>query len=203
VGGGQPGREETSPSASTAAMSAKLNHPEIEKPVRIKLSSLLTALLLPNPASLQLKCRTINKPVTATDVSDILEFSLPGGHEFALYVDRVTHRPAMISYRLPAPNAELATSPGHNPTLDRRNADAEASTSRVQAFLSDYRIVCGRGVGELWLPHRITWTMDGKTTEDIRVRTFKLNPSLKPKLFEKKTSNISNNISSWFLRVSQ
>jgi hypothetical protein len=59
----------------------------------------------------------------------------------------------------------------------------------IEISVSDYRAVSEKGIGTIWLAHRITKIADGHTVEDITIKTFKLNPDLKAKQFERKRSS--------------
>ena len=50
-----------------------------------------------------------------------------------------------------------------------------------QIDFSDYR-----EVGGMRLPHRFTKSVDGNVNEEVEVKTFKVNPAIKPEKFEKK-----------------
>ena len=50
-------------------------------------------------------------------------------------------------------------------------------------YFSDHKKVNG-----VMLPHRLMRAVDGKTTEEIEIKSYKANPTLDPQMFEKKAS---------------
>ncbi|HKX28688.1 MAG TPA: hypothetical protein VJ302_13400 [Blastocatellia bacterium] len=105
---------------------------------------------------------------------DLLSVKGPDGFAVWLYVDQRTHRPSMLSYLAPAPpetgNQQL-----------NQDETGEPIMINYQCVFSDYR-----HVGDLWLPHQMTRTADGRVIEEWRIHKYKLNPELKPGQFEKR-----------------
>ena len=105
---------------------------------------------------------------------DLISVKGPDGFAAWLFVDQRTHRPSMLSYLAPAPS---------DPGNQQLNQDetGEPIMINYQCVFSDYR-----HVGDLWLPHQMTRTADGRVIEEWRIHKYKLNPELKPDRFEQR-----------------
>jgi hypothetical protein len=119
-----------------------------------------------------------------------------GPDKFAarFFLDQKSHKPMMLSYlgRLPRIVMRTVEGPaGNKDDHDKRLKDAEKEEKDLQNSLPpevEMQVVYEdyRNVGGIELPHRITRSNDGKVTEQIEFKKFKLNPPLKPSSFEKK-----------------
>jgi hypothetical protein len=103
-----------------------------------------------------------------------------------LFVDSKTHLPLMLTYMAPVPRA-FTRRPDDTPETIRKRAEEMRATPpqlvENTVFFSEHKKVDG-----VMLPHRFTRSVDGKTTEEIEITKYKSNPTLDPKMFEKKTS---------------
>lgn len=95
-----------------------------------------------------------------------------------LFFDKQTHRLLMLSYRGRAPRA-LALKPGSSGDIKKA---LNTSDSELQLRFADYRTVSG-----IQLPHLITHAADNQDYQEWRLKSFKVNPSLKPEKFRKKS----------------
>ncbi len=105
---------------------------------------------------------------------DALSVTGPDGFAVWLFVDQKTHRPSVVNYRAPAPR---------NPRNQNLNEDETGEPKMIdyQLFFADHK-----QVGNVWLPHRIVKTSEGRIIEEWKLSKYKLNPDLKPNKFEKK-----------------
>jgi hypothetical protein len=103
-----------------------------------------------------------------------------------LFVDSNTHLPLMLTYMAPQMRA-FTRRPDDTPeTIRKRMEEERAKPPQMvenSVFFSDHQKVNG-----VMLPHRITRSVDGKTTEEIEIKKYKANPTLDPQMFEKKAS---------------
>jgi hypothetical protein len=101
--------------------------------------------------------------------ADFLKFSRENGPSVILALNQKTHVPIAASYCL------YGADEYHNP-----------DSTEVQIYFSEYRAVSGKKGVRMLLPHQITKMENGKTTERMSIKKYKLNSDLKPKQFEKK-----------------
>jgi hypothetical protein len=117
--------------------------------------------------------------------ADVLDVK---GEGFAarLFVDSKTHLPLMLTYQAPQMRA-FTRRPDDTPeTIRKRMEEERAKPPQMvenTVYFSDHQKVNG-----VMLPHRLTRSVDGKTTEEIEIKKYKANPTLDPQMFEKKAS---------------
>lgn len=127
--------------------------------------------------------------------ADVIEIA--GRDEFRarLFIDQQTHRPLMVSYRGPRPIVRMVRGPapgahGSAPAAGeprpRHGAPGQADETPqpiadMQLFFAEYREVDG-----LWLPHRLSRSIDGEPGEEIEFERIEVNVDLEPSLFDTK-----------------
>lgn len=140
---------------------------------------------------------------SADGKADVLEVKDERGQPVRLFLDQATHLPLMLSFQEIRPRMMMGgpggpgggrggpggRGPGAGgPPPDReemrRRLEAEGppAPSAVSMYLADYRRVDG-----VMLPHRITQSVDGQPVDEWTIEKVKVNPSVKPDLFEKKS----------------
>ncbi len=169
-GGSRQPRVERPPAPGTGESS-----PEFQRQMRADFSCLLIALSLASPDPKA--AFTYDGEQGENDSkADILKVKGGDGITYTVGIDRKSHRPVTVGYDLSS-----SGTPGTDGTA------AEARSMSIQFLFSDYELAKAKGVGGVWLPHEIIKTSDGRTLENMRLKKLDLNPSLKPKHFEKKT----------------
>ena len=109
--------------------------------------------------------------------ADVIDVRTATGFAARLFLDKQTHRLLVLSYRGRAPRA-LAFKPGSSGDVKKT---LNMSDSELELRFADYRTVSG-----IQLPHRITHVADGQAYQEWQIKSFKVNPSLKPEKFRKK-----------------
>jgi hypothetical protein len=161
-----------------------------QQDLRAEFARYALALLLNPPPSLAAEFSYAGEAEAPGGRADALDIKGANGFSARLFLDRVTHRPLMLSYRGVAPRGGMTSSTAGGVSkedLDKivKEAQAKAAAQQEAEILvsfSDYRPVNG-----IYFPHLITKAANGKTTEEWKLRQFKINPpDLKPQKFEKK-----------------
>jgi hypothetical protein len=105
--------------------------------------------------------------------ADVVEVRPTTGAPTRLFLDPATHLPLMITW---------SGQPSRGGDIRRRGAAAPAAPAQGQATLelhiSDYKTVNG-----VKLPHLITRGTEGTTQEEVKIKSFKINPALKADTF--------------------
>ena len=105
--------------------------------------------------------------------ADVLEVKPANGVPTRLFLDPMTHLPLMITW---------SGQPSRGGDIRRRGAAAPAPPAQGQATLvlhmSEYKTVNG-----IRLPHLITRGTEDTTQEEIKVKSFKINPTFKADTF--------------------
>jgi hypothetical protein len=105
--------------------------------------------------------------------ADVLEVRPANGVATRLFLNPTTHMPLMITW---------SGQPPRGGDIRRRGAAAPAAPPQGQATLElhmgDYKTVNG-----IKLPHLITRGPEGITQEEIKIKSFKINPNLKADTF--------------------
>lgn len=137
--------------------------------------------------------------------ADVVEVKAENGTAIRLFVDETTHLPLMLQYQEVRPRVMTAGPGGPggpggaagrggrgrgapagerpDPEEIRRRMESmpPPAPSTVTLYLADYKAVDG-----VRLPHRLTQAVDGKTVEEWTIEKVKVNPDVKPDLFQKK-----------------
>jgi hypothetical protein len=152
----------------------------------------LLAWLLVAPETFPLEFSYAGEAESEDGRADVLDVKAPAGFAARLFLDQKSHRPLMLGYRAVAPRMVVNMSGGRPATQEERDKllkdaqkraeaqAAEAKESEMMVYFSDYREVDG-----ILLPHQITRSVDGETSEEMQVSKFKINPPLKPERFQK------------------
>ena len=142
--------------------------------------------------------------------ADILECKEETGRTLRLFIDQDTRLPLMVQYQDPKPMVLVAGGPGRGPggpggppsaagpggapgqpgsTMTPEEAQKRAEEMRrnppqmgnFAMHLGDFKKVDG-----LMLPHKIETSIDGEPNEEWTIEKYKVNPSVKADLWEKK-----------------
>lgn len=130
--------------------------------------------------------------------ADILEAKEETGRTLRLFIDQATHLPMMVQYQDPKPMVLVAGGPGGpgrgpggpgGAPMTPEEAQKRAEELRrnppplgtYALHLSDFKKVDG-----LNLPHRIETSLDGEPNEEWTIERYRINPSVKADLWEKK-----------------
>lgn len=162
--GGPGGIVNASPEAQAA----------MERQVRADFNRFLVGVLLAPGGSSQFTYSFDREMETKEGKADLLGVMGPDGFAVLLLIDQKSHRPWMVNYRAPAPR-------GPRPQPAEQDETGEPKMIDVQVFFADHK-----QVGNVWLPHRIVKSTDGRIIEEWKVSKYKLNPEIKANRFEKK-----------------
>jgi hypothetical protein len=157
---------------------------------RADMARMALALLVAAPASMPLEYAYGGAAESDDGKADVIEAKGPGSFAAKLFLDQRTHRPLMLQYRGVAPQMRIQTQQMQGPPDAARARQAEEAahgnaapqpapqTVDIALYLDDYKAVDG-----VQLPHRISRSIDGKTTEETTCKTIRLNPSFKADTF--------------------
>jgi hypothetical protein len=104
--------------------------------------------------------------------ADVLEVKPASGVPTRLFLDPTTHLPLMITW---------SGQPSRGGDIRRRGATAAAppqGQATLELHMGDYRTVSG-----IKLPHLITRGTEGITQEELKIKSFKINPNFKADTF--------------------
>jgi hypothetical protein len=157
---------------------------------RADLARLAVVFLLTPPMSMPLEFTDGGEAESPDGKADVIDVKGPGSFAARLFLDKSSHRPLMLSYQGVAPRVVVSTmrgGPAPDAAAAQRQADAAAAAQPppqavdIQLFLDDYRSVDG-----VMLPHHLSRSVDGKTTEELTFKTIKVNPAFKADAFSGK-----------------
>lgn len=137
-------------------------------------------LLLTAPASRAIDVAFAGEAESPDGKADMLDVSGAGSPLARLFLDKSTHRPLMVTYRGPAPRVMTRVQRGAPPegAASAPAGPPPAPIADITVFLEDYKQVEG-----IWMPHRLSRSIDGKPSDEWIFKTIKLNPSFKADAF--------------------
>ena len=144
---------------------------------RAELARMTLALLLTTPPSVPVELTAAGQAESPDGKADVVDVKGPGAFAARLFLDAVSHRPLMLTYRGMAPRIVVQTRRADEPA-SAAEAPKPSEAVDIAMFLDDYRSVDG-----VLLPHHITRSIDGKPSEEWTLKTIKVNPAFKPDAF--------------------
>jgi len=141
-----------------------------EQSIHVGFARLLLVWLGATPSSMPVEFTYAGQAVAQADgkKADVLNVTGPNDFAARLFIHSDTHQVLMLSYKAVSRNR------------DAQEASANASEAEARWVVSDYRNVNG-----LSLPHRLVIFLDGRPVEEVNIKKVKINPSLKPSMFER------------------
>jgi hypothetical protein len=118
--------------------------------------------------------------------ADVLEFKTPDGVATRLMVDEKTRMPLMMSWTgTPSGLSAIAgrgNRGGNQGQQGRRGGGpaGQGGPAPLQMYFSDYKTV-----NNIKLPHLIQSGANGETTEELVVKSYRINPSFRAEIFQK------------------
>jgi hypothetical protein len=192
LNGNEAWRDTTSNSASASVMTVKPVTPadkeaELQE-VRAAFARYMLGLLLTAPESMPVEFSYAGEAEAPEGRAHVLDLKAAGGFQARLFLDKKTHFPLLMSYKIPdAPGSlklpAVASTIAREMYKEMKQAQSEAvaaNQNEIQLFFSDYRAVNG-----VYLPHRLTRAVNGQTIEEWEMEKFVVNPQLKPERFAK------------------
>jgi hypothetical protein len=139
----------------------------------------------------------VGKAESPDGQADVLDVKGEGNFAARLFVDATSHLPIMVTYmerdmsrgmmrvqRGPANETEEQRRARFEEERKKREAEGPPPMVEYAWFLADYKKVDG-----VQLPHRFTLQVGDKPSQEWEIKKFKINPTLDPEQFKKKTSN--------------
>jgi hypothetical protein len=155
---------------------------------RAELARFAVAFLLTSPASMPIEFSDGGEAESPDGKADVVNVKGPGSFAARLFFDKASHRPLMLSYQGVAPRMVVQTMRGGPPpaaAAPPHGAEGAAPPTPqavdIQMFLDDYRAEDG-----VMLPHKVSRSVDGKTTEEWTFKTIRINPTFKADAFSGK-----------------
>lgn len=156
------------------------------------------ALLPVSGATSGLTFTYVGKAESPDGQAEVLEAKGEGNFAARLFVDASSHLPIMVTYmdrdqsrmmvmragRAPAGETEEQRRARFEEERKKREAEGPPPMVEYSWFLADYKKVDG-----VQLPHRFTLQVGDKPSQEWEIKKFKINPTLDPEQFKKKTSN--------------
>ncbi len=160
--------------------------------IRAEMYRTLLGIIPGNPALSQLSYTWIARAEAPNGAADVLEVAGPDNFTARLFIDEATRMPLMLSFMqrgqraFVQPPAELTTQEARREWFEQQRAriEAEGPPPMVEArvFFADYQ-----KTGGVLFPHLITRQVNGEIQEQVTIGKYKVNPSIKPSQFQKKT----------------
>ncbi len=172
---------------------------------RVQLHRLLAALVVEGPAA----WTDAGIAESPDGKADILETKEETGRVLRLFIDQATHLPLMVQYQDPKPMVMMQGGPGgrgpggpggpggggrggpggpppqmSQEEMQKRMEEMRANPPALGTYamhLGDYKKVDG-----VMLPHKIDIALDGQPNEEWTIEKYKVNPTIKADVWEKK-----------------
>jgi len=165
---------------------------EIQKNgVRAEFARLTLGMLMTTLSSFPVEYSYAGEADSPDGKADVLDVKGPGNFAARLFLDQKSHKPLMLSYQGRKARMVMQSfqgAPRSEEEIKKHVAEAEAKAAaeplvEYQIFFNDYREVNG-----ISFPHRLTRSVENEVSEEIEMTKFKINPSIKPDRFEKKSN---------------
>jgi hypothetical protein len=202
-GPGGPG----GPGAPAPMTEEQMNEARVRR-ARVQLHRYLAALVADGPAA----WTDAGIAESPDGKADILETKEETGRVLRLFIDQATHLPLMVQYQDPKPMVMMSGGPGgpgRGPGglggpppggggaaagTPRPQMTPEEIQARVEEMrknppaLGTYAMHLGeyKKVDGVMLPHKIDISLDGQPNEEWTIEKYKVNPTIKPDVWEKK-----------------
>lgn len=153
---------------------------------RAELARYTAALLLASTPAMPVEFSYGGEAESPDGKADVLDLTGPGSFAAKIFLDKASHRPLLLAYRGVSPRVVMQTqrAGGRGPGPQRGGPPPEASHAPpapptpdvvdITMFLDDYKSVSG-----VMLPHHMTRSVAGETTEDVTCKSIKVNPAFK------------------------
>jgi len=162
--------------------------------IRTDMYRLLLGVLPGNPALSKLSYAWVARAESPNGAADVIDVKGPDNFTARLYIDETSRRPLMVSFMQRQQTMQRMQPPPELKTQEERRAWFEEQRAKMAAagpppmvearvFFADYQSVNG-----VTLPHLITRQVEGQLQEQITIEKYKVNPSIKPTQFQKKSS---------------
>jgi hypothetical protein len=196
MGPGGPGGGPGGPGGGPGGPNAQRFDPTTR--IRAEFWRTALALLPGSGATSGLTFTYVGKAESPDGQADVLEAKGEGNFTARFFVDAASHLPIMITYMERDMSRMMRIqrgAPPANETEEQRRARFEEERKRREAeppppmveyswFLADYKKVDG-----VQLPHRLTLQTGDKPSQEWEIKKFKVNATLDPEQFKRKTSN--------------
>ena len=141
---------------------------------RAELARYAAVLLLASAPALPVEFSYGGEAESPDGKADVLDLEGPGNFLAKMLLDKTSHRPLLLAYRGVSPRMALQTQRGGPPPSDAARTPAAPEVVEITMFLDDYRAVDG-----VMLPHHMTRSVAGETTEEVTCSSMKVNPVFK------------------------
>ena len=206
-----PGGTSVNPEKMTAEQKADFNKARLLANKK-EFARLALGMLAAAPATYPLEFTYAGEAESADGKADVIDVAGAGDFAARLFVDRDTHLPLMLTWKdkeplivqMGGPGMSVSAAggattrvvqggpggPGAMSKEEREKFEQELEAKRKEAEATrrvvEYRVYYAdyQEVGGVRLPHRIQRAIDGKTTEEMIVDAFKVNPKLDAKKFQ-------------------
>ncbi|HTK29565.1 MAG TPA: hypothetical protein VL309_08440 [Vicinamibacterales bacterium] len=152
---------------------------------RAEMARIALALLLASPAPMPLEFAYAGEAESPDGRADVVGVTGPSNFAAQLFLDKASHRPLMLTYRGIAPQIRIQAerapgpqAPEHANDAARPAAPSPGEVVDITMYLDDYRAEDG-----VLLPHHLSRSVDGQTTEEWTFKTIKVNPMFKADAF--------------------
>lgn len=158
---------------------------------RQELTRIMLGFFAAGPEAAKLEYSYGGEAEAPEGIADIIKIKGEDGFAAQLFIDQKSHLPLIVSYqgRKPRIITMTRTAAPTKKTPEEMEKDAQEAMEKakaepmveIQMQFQDFK-----SEGGILLPHRISRTIDGQVNEEWELKKFKVNPSLKPEIFEKK-----------------
>jgi hypothetical protein len=154
---------------------------------RAELSRLALGLLLRSTSALPIDFAYGGEAESPDGKADVVDVKGDSNFAAKLFLDKQSHRPLMLAYRGASPRMIVQTQrvqgppPANPPQHGETGQPPAPDVVDINMFFDDYRSVDG-----VLIPHHISRSVDGHTTEEWTFKTVKVNPTFKADTFTKK-----------------
>jgi hypothetical protein len=182
---GSPGGQQASPEQIEAGL---------RRAFSAEFSRYLLAMILTPPPSLAVEYKYAGESEVEDAQADVIDVTAPNNFNVRIFFDKNSHLPLLLSYRGPKPRIMTMNRPGggnlkpedvkkeREEAVKKMQDEAPPVPEEVDFYI---RLTDHKKVGELMLPHKLTFLTENEVSEEFEIAKYQLNPQFKADRFEK------------------
>jgi hypothetical protein len=185
--GGGPGGAQLTPEQIEAGL---------RRIYRNEFTRYLLAILTMPPSSFPVEYKYAGESDVENAPADVIEVTGPDKFAVRIFFDKQTHLPLLLSYRSIKPRIMTTFNRPNDKNVKPEDALKQARAEADKKLAAEplpqpeevdffIRVTEYKKVGDLMLPHKLTFLTEADVSEEFQISKYQINPQFKPDRFQK------------------